>query len=159
MKFFIDISTRRFVRSAAAAIPVETLFLKRRDKFQVDVLLVDRGTIVPAPVGTTYTAGIKRTFADTQFLALSDSTGLLDLYTTDLDALFADDPASVSAFLEIKSVSATEQTRTHTLAVEIQNAVITGDEGVPTTVPSVIGNMQAAIADLTARVIALESAI
>ena len=81
------------------------------------------------------------------------------LRTTDLDALFADDPASVSAFLEIKSVSATEQTRTHTLAVEIQNAVITGDEGVPTPLPSVIGNMQAAIADLTARVIALEAAI
>jgi hypothetical protein len=158
MKFYLDINTRRIVRSAASAIPLETLFLKRRDAFEIEVVLVDRTGIVPTPSGTTYTAGIKRTFADTQFLAVSDPSGLLDLYTADLDALFADDPASISAFIEIKSISHGEQTRSHTLAVEIQNSIILGGEGTPITFSSPVSVLAADLAALEARVAALEAA-
>jgi hypothetical protein len=135
MKFHIDINTRRFVRSAAAAIPLETLFFKRRDTFEVEVVFVDRSGIVPTPAGTTFLAGIKSSFGG-DFLALTNSAGVLDLHTTGVEALFAAEPEKVSAYFEIKSTTIGEETRTHTLQIDLQNAVILGDEGVPADSPS-----------------------
>jgi hypothetical protein len=135
MKFHIDINTRRFVRSAAAAIPLETLFFKRRDAFEVEVVFVDRTGIVPTPAGTSFLAGIKSSFGG-DFLALTNSAGVLDLHTTGVETLFADEPEKVSAYFEIKSTTIGEETRTHTLQIDLQNAVILGDEGVPADSPS-----------------------
>jgi hypothetical protein len=135
MKFHIDINTRRFVRSAAAAIPLETLFFKRRDAFEVEVVFVDRSGIVPTPAGTSFLAGIKSSFGG-DFLALTDAAGVLNLHTTGVEALFAAEPEKVSAYFEIKSTTIGEETRTHTLQIDLQNAVILGDEGLPTSSPS-----------------------
>jgi hypothetical protein len=146
MKFYIDIATRRFVRGPASSIPLERLFLKRRDKVDVEIVFVEKSAIVATPTGTSFSTGLKTAFSDTAFLALSDLTGLLDLYTTDLEALFADDPASVSAFLEVKTSRPGEETRTSTLCVDIENSVILGDEGLPSSVPS----LKATAAEATA---------
>lgn len=131
MKFYIDLATRRFVRGPASGIPLERLFLKRRDKIDVEVIFVEKSAIVPTPTGTSFSTGLKTAFSDADFLALSDADGRIDLYTTAIEALFADDPASVSAFLEVKTSRPGEETRTSMLAVDIENSVILGDEGSP----------------------------
>lgn len=156
MKFYIDISTRQFVRGPAAG-PLATTFFKRRDSVDIEVVFVERSAIVPAPVGTSILAGIKANFGG-DFLALSDSTGTLNLHTTAVEALFADEPEKVAALFEVKVTRPGEETRTHTLGIELQNAVILGDEGVPTAVPSLLFNLEASLAALTARVAALEAA-
>lgn len=131
MKFYIDIATRRFVRGPASSIPLDRLFLKRRDKIDVEIVFVEKSAIVATPSGTSFSTGLKTNFSDSAFLALSDSTGLLDLHTTAIEALFANDPASVSAYLEVKTSRPGEETRTSTLGVDIENSVILGDEGSP----------------------------
>lgn len=131
MKFYIDLASRRFVKGPASSIPLERLFLKRRDKIDVEIVFVEKSAIVTTPTGTSFSTGLKTNFSDAAFLALSDAEGLLDLYTTALEALFADDPASVSAYLEVKTSRPGEETRTSTLAVDIENSVILGDEGSP----------------------------
>ena len=146
MKFYIDLATRRFVRGPASSIPLERLFLKRRDKIDVEIVFVEKSAIVPTPTGTSFSTGLKTNFSDTAFLALSDADGLLDLYTTAIEALFADDPASVSAYLEVKTSRPGEETRTSTLGVDIENSVILGDEGLPSSVPS----LKATAAEATA---------
>ena len=156
MKFYIDIATRQFVRGPASG-PLATTFFKRRDAFEVEIIFVDRAVIVPTPAGTSFLAGVKARFGG-DFLALSDSTGTLNLYTTAIEALFSDEPEKVPALFEIKVSRPGEETRTHTLGIEIQNAVILGDEGLPTAVPSILSNLEASLAALTARVAALEAA-
>ncbi len=148
MKFYIDLATRRFVRGPASSIPLERLFLKRRDKVDVEIVFVEKSAIVPTAAGTSFSTGLKTAFSDTAFLALSDSTGLLDLYTTAIEALFADDPSSVSAYLEVKTSRPGEETRTSTLGVDIENSVILGDEGSPAAEVS----LKATSADATAGV-------
>lgn len=154
MKFYIDIATRRFVRGPTSSIPLDRLFLKRRDKIDVEVIFVEKSAVVATPTGTNFSTGLKTAFADTEFLALSDSTGLLDLHTTALEALFAADPASVSAYLEVKTSRPGEETRTSTLGVDIENSVILGDETAPAPAQSLVLQRLAA---LEARVAALET--
>ena len=134
MKFYIDLTTRQFVRGPASG-PLATTFFKRRDSVDIEVVFVDRAAIVPAPLGTSILAGVKATFGG-DFLALSDSTGLLNLHTTAVETLFADEPEKVAALFEVKTSRPGEETRTHTLGIEIQNAVILGDEGLPVATPS-----------------------
>lgn len=124
MKFYIDLATRRFVRGPASSIPLERLFLKRRDKIDVEVIFVEKSAIVAPPSGTSFSTGLKTNFSDTDFLALSDADGLLDLYTTAIEALFADDPASVSALLEVKITRPGETIRTEPIGVDIENSVL-----------------------------------
>ncbi len=155
MKFYIDIATRRFVRGPASSIPLDRLFLKRRDKIDVEIVFVEKSAIVPTPSGTSFSTGLKTAFSDTAFLALSDSTGLLDLYTTAIEALFANDPASVSVLLEVKTSRPGEETRTSTLGVDIENSVILGDETAPAPAQSLVLQRLAA---LEARVAALAAA-
>jgi hypothetical protein len=131
MKLFLDLPTRQFVRSAASGAPLPRTFLKRRDKAQIEIVFVEKAAAVPIPAGTTFVTGLKTGFAATEFLALSDSTGLLDLYTTAVEELFANDPDTVTALLEVKTTSPGEETRTATLSVDLQNSVILGDEGSP----------------------------
>ena len=155
MKFYIDISTRRFVRGPASGIPLDRTFFKRRDKVDIEIVFVEKSAIVPTPAGTTFATGLKTNFSDAAFLALSDADGLLDLYTEPLEALFANDPASVSALLEVKTSRPGEETRTSTLGVDIENSVILGDEGTPAPVQNLLLQQLAA---LEARVAALEAA-
>lgn len=134
MKLFIDISTRRFVKSAASSAALPTLVLKRRDVMPVEVIFVQRGAAVATPPGTTIRVALKSKFSDTNFLAVADS-GTLDLYTTAVEDLFPGSTASADALLEVRYARTGEATRTATLQVEIQNSVILGTEGTPAAIP------------------------
>ena len=134
MKLFIDITSRRFVKSAASSAALPALTLKRRDSLALEIVFVQRGAAIATPVGTTFTTALKATYADANFLALAAS-GVLDLNTIPLEAAFASSPAVVSALLEVKWTATGEATRTATLPVEIQNSVIIGTEGTPAAMP------------------------
>jgi len=134
MKLFIDLTTRRFVKSAASSAAMPTLVLKRRDVMPVEVVFVQRGAVVATPAGTTIAIALKSAFSDANFLAVANS-GTLSLYTSEIEALFPGNTASASAFLEVRYTRTGEATRTATLQVEIQNSVILGNEGTPSAIP------------------------
>jgi hypothetical protein len=134
MKLFIDLTTRRFVKSAASSAALPTLVLKRRDVMPIEVVFVQRGAAVATPPGTTCRVALKSKFSDANFLALADS-GTLDLYTTAVEDLFPGSTASADALLEVRWTKTGEATRTATLGIEIQNAVILGTEGTPAAIP------------------------
>jgi hypothetical protein len=135
MKFYIDLVSRRFVKTPTSSVPLTRVFFKRRDVVDVEVVFVERSAIVPTPAGTTLKTALKRSFSDPQFLALAETDGTLKLYTVPVEELFPGNTASASALLEVKYTRPGEETRTATLAVELQNSVILGDEGTPVLVP------------------------
>jgi len=135
MKFYIDLATRRFLKAPNSSVPLPRVFFKRRDVVDVEVVFVERLAIVPTPAGTTLKTALKRSFSDPQFLALAETDGTLNLYTVPVEELFPGNTASASALLEVKYTRPGEETRTATLAVELQNSVILGDEGTPVLVP------------------------
>ena len=134
MKLFIDLTSRRFVKSAASSAALPALTLKRRDSLSLEIVFVQRGAAIATPVGTTFVTALKATYADANFLALAAS-GVLDLNTIPLEAAFASSPAVVSALLEVKWTATGEATRTATLPVEVQNSVILGTEATPLAMP------------------------
>jgi hypothetical protein len=134
MKLFIDITSRRFVKSAASSAALSALTLKRRDSLPLEIQFVQRGAAVATPSGTTFTTALKASYADTNFLALAAS-GVLDLNTIPLEAAFASSPAVVTALLEVRWTATGEATRTATLPVEVQNSVILGTEATPIAMP------------------------
>jgi hypothetical protein len=136
MKFFLDTTKKQLVKSAASNVALDRLVLKRRDALAVEVAFVARGAVASMPAGTTTTVALKKTFADSNFLALaSGEPNTLNLNTVPLEAAFSANPASISALLEIRWSIPGETTRTATLAVEIQNSVILGTEGTPAAIP------------------------
>jgi hypothetical protein len=137
MKFFLDLQKKQLVKSAASNVALERFVLKRRDSLAVEIVFVSRNAVAAMPEGTTTTVALKRTFADSNFLALaSGEPPTLDLNTVPLEAIFSDtNPASIPALLEIRWSVPGETTRTATLQVELQNSVITGDEGTPAAIP------------------------
>jgi hypothetical protein len=134
MKLFIDLTSRRFVKSAASSAALASLTLKRRDLLPIEIQFVQRGAAVATPSGTTFSTALKQSYADANFLALA-AAGVLDLNTVPLEAAFASSPAVVTALLEVKWTATGEATRTATLPVEIQNSVIIGTEATPIAMP------------------------
>jgi hypothetical protein len=134
MKLFVDLTTRRFVKSAASSAALPTLVLKRRDLLPIEVIFVQRGAPVAAPSGTVTKVALKQSFGDSNFLAVADS-GYLDLYTAGVEALLPGDTSKADALLEVRYARPGETTRTATLQVEIQNSVILGTEGTPAAIP------------------------
>ena len=136
MKFFIDLSKKQLIKSAASNVAHERLVLKRRDSLAIEVVFVSRNAVATMPAGTTTTVALKRTFADSNFLALaSGEPPTLNLNTVPLEASFSSNPATVPALLEIRWSVPGETTRTATLSVEIQNSVILGTEQTPEAIP------------------------
>ena len=137
MKFFIDLSKKQLIKSAASNVALDRLVLKRRDSLAVEVVFVSRNAVASMPAGTTTTVALKRSFADSNFLALaSGEPPTLNLNTTPIEAIFSDtNPASISALLEIRWSIPGETTRNTTLAVELQNSVILGTEQTPQALP------------------------
>ena len=136
MKLFLDSKNRRFVKSAASNVALQTLVLKRRDQVPLEVIFVENGVAVSPPLGTETTVALKSFFSDSNFLALA-ATGqtILDLNTVPVEAAFSSDQASISAFLDVRWTAPSQALRTATLQVEIQNSVILGDEATPSTIP------------------------
>jgi hypothetical protein len=137
MKLFLDTKARRFIKSAASNVALQTLVLKRRDQVPLEVVFVENGVAVDPVAGTATTVALKSSFSDSNFLALAaPGTNTLDLYTEPVEAAFSSsDPASIPAFLEIRWTAPTQALRTATLQVEIQNSVILGDEQTPAALP------------------------
>jgi len=136
MKLFLDLKNRRFVKSAASNVALDRLVLKRRDTLPIEVVYVENGAVATPPAGTTAAVGLKAKFSDANFLAYAaPGQTTLDLNTLPVEAAFSSNPATVSALLEIKWGAPGTAHRTATLAVELQNAVITGDEATPAAIP------------------------
>ena len=136
MKLFLDQKARRFIKSAASNVALQTLVLKRRDQVPIEVVFVENGVAVSPVAGTTTTVALKSSFSDANFLALAaPGQTILDLNTVPVEAAFSSDPASISAFLEIRWSAPSQALRTATLQVEIQNSVILGDEATPAALP------------------------
>jgi hypothetical protein len=136
MKLFLDLKNRRFVKSAASNVALDRLVLKRRDTLPIEVVYVENGAVATPPAGTTAAVGLKAKFSDSNFLAFAaPGQTTLDLNTLPVEAAFSLNPATVSALLEIKWGAPGTAHRTATLAVELQNSVITGDEGTPAAIP------------------------
>jgi hypothetical protein len=136
MKLFLDTKARRFIKSAASNVALQTLVLKRRDQVPLEVVFVENGVAVDPPAGTQTTVALKASFSDSNFLALAaPGTNTLDLYTEPVEAAFSSDPASIPAFLEIRWTAPSQALRTATLQVELQNSIILGDEQTPQSLP------------------------
>jgi hypothetical protein len=137
MKLFLDSKNRRFVKSAASNVALQTLVLKRRDQVPIEVVFVENGVAVSPVLGTQTTVALKSSFSDANFLALAaPGQTILDLNTQPVEAAFSSsDPASIPAFLEIRWTAPSQALRTATLQVEIQNSVILGDEQTPAALP------------------------
>jgi len=136
MKLFLDLKNRRFVKSAASNVALDRLILKRRDTLPIEVIYVENGAVATPPAGTTAAVGLKAKFSDANFLAYAaPGETTLVLNTIPVEAAFSSNPASISALLEIRWGAPGTAHRTATLAVELQNAVITGDEGTPAAIP------------------------
>jgi hypothetical protein len=136
MKLFLDQKNRRFIKSAASNVALQTLVLKRRDQVPIEVVFVENGVAVSPVAGTQTTVALKSSFSDANFLALAaPGQTILDLNTQPVEAAFSSDPASISAFLEIRWTAPSQTLRTATLQVEIQNSVILGDEATPAALP------------------------
>jgi hypothetical protein len=99
------------------------------------------------PPGSSARVGLKATndFAG-EFLATDTLTqsgtgsetiysGDFNLNTTALEALFPDEPASITAMLEVEWTTGTQVGSSLTLPVTIHNDVIRGDEGEPAELP------------------------
>ena len=135
MKLFIDIKNRRFVKSAASNVALDHLHLKRRDQVPLEIILVEAGAAVATPAGTEFSVGLKSAFSDSTFLAFAaPGQTTLDLFTEPVEAAFLSGKASIPAYLEVKWAAPGEALRTATLKVDLQNAVITGDEGTPAAI-------------------------
>jgi hypothetical protein len=136
MKLFLDTKARRFIKSAASNVALQTLVLKRRDQVPLEVIFVENGVAVDPVAGTTTTVALKSSFSDANFLALAaPGQTILDLNTLPVEAAFSSDPASIAAFLEIRWTAPSQALRTATLQVEVQNSVILGDEQTPAAIP------------------------
>jgi hypothetical protein len=136
MKLFLDTKARRFVKSAASNVALQTLVLKRRDQVPIEVIFVENGVAVSPVAGTQTTVALKTSFSDANFLALAaPGQTILDLNTLPVEAAFSLDPASIAAFLEIRWTAPSQALRTATLQVEVQNSVILGDEQTPAALP------------------------
>ena len=136
MKLFLDSKARRFIKSAASNVALQTLVLKRRDQVPIEVIFVENGVAVSPVAGTQTTIALKTSFSDANFLALAaPGQTILDLNTLPVEAAFSSDPASISAYLEIRWTAPTQALRTATLQVEVQNSVILGDEATPAALP------------------------
>jgi hypothetical protein len=136
MKLFLDSKARRFIKSAASNVALQTLVLKRRDQVPIEVIFVENGIAVDPILGTQTTVALKTSFSDANFLALAaPGQTILDLNTVPVEGAFSSDPASIAAFLEIRWTAPTQALRTATLQVEVQNSVILGDEATPAALP------------------------
>lgn len=137
MKFFVDLSKKQLIKSAASNVALERVVLKRRDSLAVEVVFVSRNAVATMPAGTTVSVALKKSFADSNFLASASGTPpILNLNTVPLEALFtATAPSAIPALLEIRWTVPGETTRTATLTAEVQNSVILGTEGTPEAVP------------------------
>lgn len=145
MRIYIDIDSRRILTTATR--PATRLEFKRRDNDAFEVQFLRAGAVQSLPVGTIARVGVKASedfageFLATDTLTVSGTgaetvyTGSFNLNTTALEALFPEEPASITAMLEVQWMSGTSVGSSLTLPITIFNDVIRGDEGDPAELP------------------------
>jgi hypothetical protein len=145
MRIYIDIDTRRILTTATR--PATRLEFKRRDNDAFEVQFLRAGAVQSLPVGTIARVGVKASadfageFLATDTLSVTGTgadtvyRGAFNLNTTALEALFPEEPASITAMLEVQWVSGTSVGSSLTLPITIFNDVIRGDEGAPADLP------------------------
>ena len=124
------------------------LTAKRRDRFPVEVRYVRSGGVVERPSGATGQLGLKVAGVFTGgYAAVATAwtvggygisrtyTFDLNLNTTALNALFANDPASVSLSAEVVCTDIEGIRSSATFAISVANDVVRGDEAAPATTP------------------------
>ncbi len=146
MTIYIDLGTSNIVESPTFPRPLDSLDLKRNDNPTINVVFLTNGVQTDLGSGATGQLGIKEAgdYA-AGFLASASSwtkTGSgttavysfsVNLNTTQIAAAFGttDEPAQIPAMLEIEWIVGGAITRSETQAVNLNNCVIEGDEGVP----------------------------
>jgi len=147
MTLYIDLDTRAFIETPQFPRSLVSIDLKRGDANQISVAFLRNGIVQELPDGTTGKFGIKvrDRYASNSFLAFAGSwnksgTGEgaryafdLNLDTAEVSAEFISSPASINAMAEVEWETGGLRTSSSTLAVVIQNDVIRGLEGIPTT--------------------------
>jgi hypothetical protein len=145
MRIFLDLDTRRILNTSTR--PATRLEFKRRDNDAFEMQFLRAGAVQELPSGTTARVGLKAVddFAG-EFLATDTLTpsgtgsatvysGEFNLNTTAIEALFSEEPASITAMIEIEWTTGTLVGSSLTLSVTIFNDVIRGNEGDPATLP------------------------
>jgi hypothetical protein len=145
MRIYIDLDTRRILLSPTR--PATRLEFKRRDNDAFEVQFLRTGGTQELPAGTSARVGLKATddyageFLATDALTQSGTgsetiySGDFNLNTAALEALFPDEPASITAMIEVEWNTGTQVGSSLTLPVTIHNDVIRGDEGEPAELP------------------------
>jgi hypothetical protein len=123
------------------------LEFKRRDNDAFEVQFLRAGAVQELPAGTSARVGVKATndfagdFLATDTLEKSGTgsetiySGDFNLNTVALEELFDEEPASLTAMLEVQWTTAPQVGSSLTLPVTIHNDVIRGDEGAPAELP------------------------
>jgi len=145
MRIFLDLDTRRILKTSSR--PATGLEFKRRDNDAFEVQFLRAGAVQELPSGTTARVGLKAVddFAG-EFLATDTLTkigtgsatvysGEFNLNTTAIEALFSEEPASITAMLEVEWSTGSLVGSSLTLPVTLFNDVIRGNEGAPATLP------------------------
>jgi hypothetical protein len=148
MRATIDLDSRGFIVGVNLTQRVTALEFTRRDTVPVELQFVRAGAVVELATGATGRMGIKATYAGS-FLAYDGAwtktgtgtstvyTFSLNLNTTELNALFADDTVdSVAAKVEVEWTESGNTSSTLPTSATIYNDVIRGDEGTPTPATS-----------------------
>jgi hypothetical protein len=146
MRLAIDLDTREVRTWAGAVLPV--LAAKRRDRFPVQVRFTRGGEVQELASGTTGKVGLKAAAEGPagDFVALAASftkTGGgtsatysfdVNLNTTELEALFEDEPVAVPLLLEIEIAATGLRISSAAVPVDVADDLIRGDEDAPTPV-------------------------
>jgi hypothetical protein len=140
MRLLVDLETGAW--STWANAQTSSISLRRRDRLVVAVRFGRGGQVVEWPENAAGTFAIKLEFGG-QFVALAPfwtPSGYgadrhysfdVNLNTQELEALFAEEPASVSLLAEVSVTSGAQIFSSETLRVVVTNDVIRGDEGTP----------------------------
>ena len=127
LELFIDPKNRKMLSKANTRSVLSSMVLKRDDRTPFTIVFVKDTTSFSVPSDYNIAVGIKQNYGG-EYLAYADTaSGLLDLATAPVQALFEDDQEFVDAIFEVKWEDAQSAIRTITLPLKIQNSVILGN--------------------------------
>ncbi len=128
LELYIDPKNRKMLSKANTRSVLSSMVLKRDDRTPFTIVFVKDTTSFSVPSDYNIAVGIKQNYGG-EYLAYADAaSGLLDLTTAPVQALFEDDQEFVDAIFEVKWEDADQSAiRTITLPLKIQNSVILGN--------------------------------
>lgn len=128
LELYVDPKGRKMLSKANTRSVLSKMMLKRDDRTPFTIVFVDGTTTFSVPTDYNISVGIKQTYSG-EYLAYADAdSGIIDLTTDPVQALFTDEPSEVAALFEIKwEDTESSAIRTITLPLQIQNSVIRGN--------------------------------